>query len=98
MILLFEYQNRRSSREVTNKFLLIRNWRWTCQLTIFLSLKELIHHEEEGQAEKSDDVMNVEKGGVDTILSITETLECIVTESQLGGDTAAQEDDLLELD
>ena len=42
--------------------------------------------------------MNVEKGGVDTILSITETLECIVTESQLGGDTAAQEDDLLELD
>ena len=42
--------------------------------------------------------MNVEKGGVDTILSITETLEGIATDSQLGGNLAAQEDDLLELD
>jgi len=55
-------------------------------------------HEEEGQTEPNNDVMNVEKGDGDTILSITETLEGIATDSQLGGNLAAQEGDLLELD
>jgi predicted ferric reductase len=67
------------------------------ELEMDLPIDEFFEPEEEGQTEPNDDVMNVGKGGGDTILSITETLEGIATDSQLGGNLAAQEDDLLEL-